>query len=1091
MRHRLPVGLFDRHAVCLHDGPAPDWALISLRPFDTEEVLTITMTNGDVLVMYDFSGNGGGGYWRNSSGTWAPSSNNDRLRYMSDVLGIADWASGIYYPGLVSRTLGSDGYPTAERTSSHLSLKNIFEPAANAPSNFKRDTYVENANHLFLQSVYDSTGYYYYSCFYNFATLPAGSSDFKVYEQVGTPNLTAGDFFYQRGNFMPFNDLDPTKSRDNLYQGGQQEQLLDDTNPRKNEDLYGLKGNTRDYFFGMIMEAKFEQGPEGMSEYGDPMVFEFNGDDDMWVYVDDVLLLDIGGIHDAFHGKINFATGRITVDSQSTTSTVPYHDGSYSVSTLRVKDGQAITYIKEQYWQAQRFPDGTPWTDISDAKANDFFTNGGVDEYGQLIGTYKDYSTHDMKMFYMERGAGASNLQIRFNMPVVKNDSFRVKKQLNQTATGEDIQSKYSDTAFYYKAFVKKPGNSSQYTQCTYQDYKDTAVYDDGTPVVWQSDGNGGFTDLFIVKPGQTAIFPVQNSQYSYYVQEVEPVPDAPVLMLDKFKVSNSDEDPRDSTLTKEITVKKRGIVIFDNMPIDDLVGELRITKNLHGDYYTDESTASHLVEATETKSPYFEYRVFLESTGGTMVPFSLGEYYLIDAEGNYVYYDSSDGGVRKTAEVTGEGSDLRYVYTYNDSSRNETLSKPKITEHTSQNGTIGDIRDGDTVIIKGLMEGTDFIVDERTDRSHMRGPDGSATGGSQSEVTLEDPWENKYYFSDTDVENAYIRADGTNAPDNLDHSGMLYDEPDSESANAISGTSGGLRIGTEPARGTILAKRNAKVTIHNEVYNDFSLPLRKEWPTSDFSMSDLGENAQVEFQLKRYKLSDKGAGLTVSANVSGRPDGYDPIYTIASVDSVYSVRYSEMEAGEGTERHTTLTLPIGTYTITRGADPDGYDATHNQSAETVSVTSNNEAESGAVASPASVTITSRYTQQTGSLRVTKNLTGYSGGFGKFKATYALTDAAGSPVKDASGDTVQSVEVTASDFTGSSTKTWTHTFDNLPSGTYYVREIVDSSTYDNTQYTIVHTVAPENRAGPLSMGLRPRSSSSLPIRRWRKTAFPS
>jgi fibro-slime domain-containing protein len=68
----------------------------------------------------------------------------------------------------------------------------------------------------------------------------------------------------------------------------------------------------------MIMESKFHQGPNGLSDQGDPMVFEFTGDDDMWVYVDGVLLLDIGGIHDAFHGKINFQTGKITVDVQKT-----------------------------------------------------------------------------------------------------------------------------------------------------------------------------------------------------------------------------------------------------------------------------------------------------------------------------------------------------------------------------------------------------------------------------------------------------------------------------------------------------------------------------------------------------------------------------------------------------------------------------------------------------------------------------------------------------------------------------------------------------------------------------------------------------
>ena len=170
---------------------------------------------------------------------------------------------------------------------------------------------------------------------------------------------------------MPFNELDTGNSVLNYYEGGDQRKELSPNDPRKSEDLYAVKG-TPDYFFGMIMESKFQQGPNGLSDQGDPMVFEFTGDDDMWVYVDGVLLLDIGGIHDAFHGRINFQTGKITVDVQKTGN-----------------DG--VTYIREQYWQARRFPDGTDWNDRNDPKQFDFFTDGG-EENGKLVGTYKDYS---------------------------------------------------------------------------------------------------------------------------------------------------------------------------------------------------------------------------------------------------------------------------------------------------------------------------------------------------------------------------------------------------------------------------------------------------------------------------------------------------------------------------------------------------------------------------------------------------------------------------------------------------------------------------------------------------------------------------
>ena len=112
------------------------------------------------------------------------------------------------------------------------------------------------------------------------------------------------------------------------------------------------------------------------------MVYEFNGDDDLWVYVDGVLMLDIGGIHDAHSGSINFATGAITYDSASPTT------------------------IKAQFQAAGVFPDGSAW---DNSRVSEFF-NGN---------TLKDFTEHNFKMFYMERGAGASNLKMKFNLEVI------------------------------------------------------------------------------------------------------------------------------------------------------------------------------------------------------------------------------------------------------------------------------------------------------------------------------------------------------------------------------------------------------------------------------------------------------------------------------------------------------------------------------------------------------------------------------------------------------------------------------------------------------------------------------------------------
>ena len=66
-----------------------------------------------------------------------------------------------------------------------------------------------------------------------------------------------------------------------------------------------------DYFFGMELEASFTQTPNGKDNWGHDIIFEFSGDDDMWFFVDDYLIPDLGGIHSAMSGNVNFRTGAI------------------------------------------------------------------------------------------------------------------------------------------------------------------------------------------------------------------------------------------------------------------------------------------------------------------------------------------------------------------------------------------------------------------------------------------------------------------------------------------------------------------------------------------------------------------------------------------------------------------------------------------------------------------------------------------------------------------------------------------------------------------------------------------------------------
>lgn len=73
---------------------------------------------------------------------------------------------------------------------------------------------------------------------------------------------------------------------------------------------YRLPDGAVDLWFGMTMEFDFYM-PAGGQIGGEDMVFQFLGDDDVFVYIDDVLVLDIGGTHAANSGSVNFATGAV------------------------------------------------------------------------------------------------------------------------------------------------------------------------------------------------------------------------------------------------------------------------------------------------------------------------------------------------------------------------------------------------------------------------------------------------------------------------------------------------------------------------------------------------------------------------------------------------------------------------------------------------------------------------------------------------------------------------------------------------------------------------------------------------------------
>ena len=223
---------------------------------------------------------------------------------------------------ILSSDLKSDGYP---KTKLDKSLSQLFKPDK-----------LENANHLFIQSIHDASGYFEFDSCQNFATLFGGENnqkkeytytykdedgvehtetgyDFTVYRELGTHDSQSKPSL-KHGQFYPYNDIDADiyASTNGINEYNALQNSLSDDEPRKYEKLHLI--NNPDYHFGMELEAKFIQTPSGLDAWGHDVIFEFTGDDDFWLYVDGELVLDLGGIHSAVGGKVNFRTGKVEIN---------------------------------------------------------------------------------------------------------------------------------------------------------------------------------------------------------------------------------------------------------------------------------------------------------------------------------------------------------------------------------------------------------------------------------------------------------------------------------------------------------------------------------------------------------------------------------------------------------------------------------------------------------------------------------------------------------------------------------------------------------------------------------------------------------
>lgn len=332
-----------------------------------------------------------------------------------------DYPLGYKY-STIQKKLGADGYPVLN---DGTSLGYLFGNG--------NESYIKKINSNGLDGLFqydEENQIYWFDSRKNHAEYNKETNKFDLYNQ----RITSNFMVYPFGSFLPFSNIKLAKQSSSIDNSYWQE-IIDSSNYKASKEtdsvfktsytnlakaltqflklgnrtglnsvnayfekadgvtnafnnrmdeldlLYNIDfDDLKNYYFGLSVSLKFVQSEGGWNtKSNSPREFYFVGDDDVWIYIDDVLFLDLSGIHRHVGGKIDFHEGKV------------YYYKSKSLLNADCDTDEPLKIV-----------------DFADL----------VEDKSKLssTGTFKDSTAHKIDLFYMERGSGSSMCSIRFNL---------------------------------------------------------------------------------------------------------------------------------------------------------------------------------------------------------------------------------------------------------------------------------------------------------------------------------------------------------------------------------------------------------------------------------------------------------------------------------------------------------------------------------------------------------------------------------------------------------------------------------------------------------------------------------------------------